>query len=483
MGHAIRFCGSITRLPWWGVVLMWFGVQPCSHAMAVFSRIYHQPCQQCHTDVPRLNAAGQVFLEQGYQRPEDFEDDNGVVGLEQLKNMLSFRFKAQASQSRYELPPATPAAFQSAIPQRFDIDIGGSLLKDISLGLRTTYGKDSEERFKIDRVVLSFLNLGPIANAVNFRVGRFDPSFLYVYPTQRSLWENLTVEADRRLVVPRVQRIGIAPLAFTHKFYGLSLGRPRYNTHEYALTLTDLSLYHVPAQVGGAVYGRPWPGQGGFLYEAGFVQNAKANALSTRLDFYAMVRYDFSSQTGTNFELAAYQYVAKDAAIATLNLGTDIVYDALGPTDIISSGVALHTVWEPYELFVAYTLDHMEEPRFNNSSAATSTWESRASGLSVEINRRILPQLLATLRYDTLSPGGLKYLPMSEDADQFQINIWNGWLAVAARYYLKPNISFYAAWHLNRTPIESRLPASFGGGIHWSSNTRDVFVFNTEISF
>ena len=86
-------------------------------------------------------------------------------------------------------------------------------------------------------------------------------------------------------------------------------------------------------------------------------------------------------------------------------------------------------------------------------------------------------------RYESLTAGGLKYLPVNIDPDQVQINIWSGYAGLGTRYYFKPNVAISALYYLNQTPTSNRWPVSLGGGGHPAANHTDLLMLSLDIQF
>ena len=274
------------------------------------------------------------------------------------------------------------------------------------------------------------------------------------------------------------------PLAFSSKMFGLTQGSAYAGQDGYAILPFQPYLYNAPAQTGLAVHGRPGGFGSHFLYQAGVAVNDKATIDGTkqnRYDLYLMGRYDWTTDSGKVMQVSAFFYKAPDAAISTLNMSGTILY-ADKATDITRAGIGARAQWDKWDIYGAYVTDSIDKPTWNNSGnamASNSVWEDSGSGLSLETDYRMTEKWMLGLRYDQMSPGGLKQLPMGS-TDQLNINA--SFLSTIAKYYASPNIGLYVRAHFN---LESSAKNPIGGSVdeHPATNLENMLTAGVDMAF
>ena len=160
-----------------------------SQAIPAFARKYGFNCNMCHVAFTKLNDFGQRYRDNGYQIPGQEGKENNVVGIAPpIAMRLSFGY------STYFNDVASTSTFGI---YGFDLLSAGVLHKNISFLLiytpRVDEPNDSysgvslsgSQRGALESVSLIFSNLIP--NAVNIRVGRFEPAY-HVFSSKRSFY-------------------------------------------------------------------------------------------------------------------------------------------------------------------------------------------------------------------------------------------------------------------------------------------------------
>lgn len=391
------------------------------------------------------------------------------------------------------------------IPKIINIFIAGTVAKNISYFLESEYNTmdavDGETFLKFERAFMQFSNIGGAQGVVNVKVGRFDPSSLFAFPTHRQQLNPILPIADTSTYPPAIQRIPLLPYAFSSKMFGLSNGSVAAGTAASSAGFSLLpfapTMYNAPVQTGMSVHGRPLGDNSMFLYQLGFALNDKADgSYEQSTDVYAMLRLDFQV-VGSDTQVSGFWYNAPDAARATLvkpNGSSDVVY-AESATDIVRLGIGARMQWETIDTYFAYTQDSIDSPVFTGG-AASSEWKDTGTGISVEADWRFHANWMLGVRYDQMNPGGLKRLPAaatSTGSVNDEINASVQMISPIIKYYPSPNIALYTRAHINLTS-SSTLPDTangsggykvpgFEGQEHPASNLNNIVSFGVDMAF
>jgi len=470
-----------------------------ANAVPAFARKYQANCALCHTSEPRLTVFGQQFKENGYQMPGSsdggdtaktvLEGAQGPVTIDNISNIMSMRIRADVQRASFE--QVTNEMKAENVREQWDIDVprivnlffGGTATKNLSYFLETEFNtqEGGEPAVKFERAFLIFSNLGGKQSVANVKVGAFDPSGLFSFPTHRQQINPVGPAADTRTFPPTLNRIPLLPLAFASKMFGLTKGLSYEGEDNYAILPVEPFLYNAPVQTSVSIYGRPLGFGSGFMYQLGVAINDKvstsAQDKANRYDTYVMGRYDWTMLGGKAFQASAFYYNAPDAAISTLNMGGTIVY-ARNSTDINRYGVGARGQWGRWDIYGAYIIDEIDKPIFTGM-AANSQWEETGKGASLEADWRMNNHWMLGLRYDWMTPGGLKQLPMGSTE---QLNINASFLAPIVKYYPRPNIGLYARAHFN---LESSAKTPIGGGTaeHPLTNLKSLVSLGMDMAF
>jgi len=470
-----------------------------AEAVPAFARKYQANCALCHSNVPRLTPFGQQFKENGYQMPGSadggtqaknvFDGEQGPVTLDNISSILAVRIRADIQRPSFRQETAAMKTdgvrnqVSVEVPKIVNLFIGGTARDNLSYFVEAEYNTQEEPTFlKFERAFLIFDNLGKQGLA-NIQVGQFDPSGLYAFPTHRQQLNPIGPKADTAGFPPTINSIPLLPLAFSSKMYGLTKGSAFAGTDGFAILPFEPTLYNAPVQKGISVHGRPGGFGSGFLYQVGMAVNDKANTDGTkqsRYDSYVMGRYDFMAGEVTS-QVSAFYYKAPSAAISTLNMAGTVIY-ADQATDINRRGIGARAQWGAWDVYGTYITDSISTPTWVNSGnmmAPNSVWETKGSGFSTEADWRMAANWMLGLRYDSMTPGGLKTLPMGSS---LPLNVKASFLSPIVKYYPDPNIGLYVRAHYN---MESSKKNPIGGGVdeHPATNLQNMLTMGVDMAF
>jgi len=490
-----------------------------AEAVPAFARKFQANCALCHTNVPRLAPFGQQFLANGYQFPGTTDGGDtakikldgaqGPVTLDTLSNMMAVRLRGDIQKASFKEEPGNGVddRWEIEMPKIVNFFFGGTVTENISYFIESEYNtmESNEPSVKFERVVMQFSNLGGAQGVVNLKVGNFDPSSLFSFPTHRQQLNPILPIADTGTYPPAIQRIPMLPYAFSSKMFGLSNGSATAGSsinggfnEGFAMLPFAPTLYNAPVQNGISVHGRPGGDGSPLLYQVGFALNDKADGTrDQRTDVYAMLRFDFQA-AGADAQISGFWYNAPDAARATLVNIMPLMNDpadnsiayAVDPTDITRVGIGARAQWETVDVYFAYTQDSIDTPVFMGG-LATSQWEDTATGFSLEADWRFHPNWMFGVRYDQMNAGGLKRLPTVATATgsvNDAINAAVQMISPILKYYPSPNIALYTRAHINMSS-SSTLPdtngrvVGFSGQEHPASNLENVLAFGVDMAF
>lgn len=497
-------------------ITLWVVEIKNADAVPAFARKYDVTCNSCHTRQPRLNPYGQKFLENGYQLPGTADggrkekhllggEINGAT-LDDLSNLVAFRLRADIQQASFADPAVTESSEDPNIifPNVVNIFVAGTLMEDLSFFGEIEYATQGGEApaLRFERVFMMFDNLGG-PQVASVKIGNFDPSAMYSFPTHRQQLNPIPPEASTDKFPPAINRIPLLPLAFASKMFGMTRGpglttaigtRGGVDTYEPENQTDGLSIlpfepmfYNAPAQTGISVHGRPFGNS--FLYQVGVVQAQTAeNIPKTSFDPYVMLRYDRQSQF-TNFQASSFYYVANKAARAALRPppptpfnGTELVF-AQQATDWTRMGIAARWQSRSWDVYGTYIKDEIDKPFFGNSTLDMSKWETSGSGLSIEADYLLTEKWLIGMRYDMMKTGGLSELPPGLQAGDPRINQDASFLGLIGKYYPHPNIGLYARYHQNLESSVKLPTAGFGGVEHPATNLESMMTVGVDMAF
>lgn len=495
--------------------LLWLGAIEEASAVPAFARKYDMSCNVCHTRQPRLNPFGQRFLENGYQLPGTADggrkekhllggETNGVT-LDDISNYLAVRVRADIQQPSFEDETVTESSTDPDIvfPNIINLFIAGTLMEDISFFSEVEYATQEahEPAMRFERAFMIFDNLGGYQVA-NVKIGVFDPSAMYSFPTHRQQLNPIPPEAHTDQFPPEINRIPLLPLAFSSKMFGLTKG-PSATTatgsivggiatyqpdgdEGYSILPFEPFLYNAPYQTGISVHGRPFGDS--FLYQVGIAQNETAeDEPQTRFDTYAMLRYDWVGEF-SDFQVSGFYYSAEKAARATLRpppptpFNGEVVF-AQEPTDWTRYGIGARWQYKAWDIYGTVIWDEIDKPTFGNAVLDSAKWETKAMGVSVEADYLLSDKWLLGVRYDMMETGGLSELPPALQAGDPQINQDASFIGIIGKYYPSPNIGLYARYHQNLESSVKLPTAGFGGIEHPATNLTSMVSVGVDMAF
>lgn len=488
-----------------------------ARAVPAFARKYDMTCNACHTRQPRLNTFGQRFLENGYQLPGT--QDGGTTGkdlyggpsngvtLDSIDNFLAVRLRADIQQASFKEPTEATDKAEVIFPNVINLFFAGTATKNISFFLEGEYATQEGHGAGLifERAFMVFDNLGGYQVA-NVKVGIFDPSAFFSFPTHRQQLNPIPPNAHTDEFPPEVNRVPLLPLAFSSKMWGLTNGPssvgattgnfdpmgmgpvPTYDDQgddDFAILPFQPYFYNAPFQKGVSVHGRPFGSS--FLYQVGVAQNESAeDERDVRWDPYIMLRYDMTGSAYSAFQVSGFYYSAGKAARATLKpppLGGEIIFSE-NVLDWERFGIGARWQYKFLDIYGTVIWDEIDKPDFGNAVVNTGQWETKAKGISLEADWLVNSKWLVGLRYDTMETGGLSVLPTPfVTAGDAKVNQDATFVGFIAKYYPVPNVAVYARAHFNLESSQ-RLPANIAGGMeNPGNNLRNMYTVGVDMAF
>jgi hypothetical protein len=499
-------------------IAAWFTDIGDAQAIPAFARKYDMTCNACHTRQPRLNTFGQRFLENGYQLPgtEDggvtlkrlLGGETGGATLDDVANIMAVRLRADVQKANFKEATEATDDVDIVFPNIINLFFAGTATENVSYFLEGEYatqeGHDAALAF--ERAFMMFDNIGG-HQVANVKIGQFDPSAFYSFPTHRQQLNPIPPDAHTDEFAPEINRIPLLPLAFSSKMFGLTRGPgvggtdstggffdpgaagpiPVYEgegVDGLAILPFEPMFYNAPYQKGVSVHGRPFGPS--FLYQVGVVQEETADdEPDTRWDPYAMLRYDRMMGDYSALQVSGFYYQSSDSARASLApppLGGEIIYSE-NTLDWERYGFGARWQYKYLDLYGTVIWDEIDKPTFGNAVVDTSVWETDAMGVSIEADWLINQNWMLGARYDYMQTGGLSVLPVPfRTPGDAEINQDASFLGVIAKYYPVPNIALYGRAHFN---LESSvaLPAALGGDENPATNLESMFTVGVDMAF
>ncbi|MEE8124311.1 MAG: hypothetical protein V3T42_00685 [Nitrospirales bacterium] len=415
---------------------------PDSHAIPAFARKYTLNCNVCHTRPPRLNSFGEQFLENGYQLPGT--EDGGIVGkkrlgeltLDDVTNYLAFRIRGNAI--RHFDQKSRDSKTEIGFPETFNLFTAGTLTTNVGFFVEVESNVEEGE-IETERTFVTFNNIG-LHDLVHLRIGKFDPSAFFSYPTHRQQLNPVRPDVTNPggFVGATIRRIPLLPNAFASKFFGL------FDREGTAILPFEASLFNSPAEMGIDVHGRPFGKW--FLYQVGVLNGANETFgdSNNHKDVYVMVRVDHAQSDLFSASLSGFAYFGESNA--KLGTGRDV--------DWSRYGVAGNVRYNMVDVYGAFVIDHV------TNLPAGLAFDDTATGLTVEADVLVTDRVLLSLRFDHMDAGGALSKRKS-----------NSLLGMQAKYYLRPNIALYVRDDFN-------LRDSEGGGKSSSQFQKCVFYWS-----
>ncbi|HHS82539.1 MAG TPA: hypothetical protein ENJ68_03370, partial [Devosia sp.] len=266
-----------------------------ANAIPAFARKYQANCALCHTSEPRLTVFGQQFKENGYQMPgsadggetakDILEGAQGPVSVDKISNIMAIRIRADVQRASFK--EVTEEMKNQNVREQWDVDVprivnlffGGTATKNLSYFMETEFNtqEGGEPAVRFERTFLIFSNLGGKQGVANLKIGKFDPSGLFSFPTHRQQINPVGPVAEGNVFPPEINRVPLLPLAFASKMFGLTKGPSYEGNEDYALLPVQPYLYNAPVQTSVSLYGRPMGFGSPFMYQIGMAVNDKVS--------------------------------------------------------------------------------------------------------------------------------------------------------------------------------------------------------------
>ncbi len=508
-----------------------------AHALPAFARRFNLACGACHSAVPRLNAFGEAFHENGFKPPgtmwaplpgtlsdavkqgmavwargEFFEHSNFGSGPDPRGG-----FALPEHASIYLAGPLTPSTslfvelentvHETDINKRGDFvnsDTGGMqkafLMIDLPMlfGLHEMHHAPGHEMHDMD-MGMATMGDGLVGHGPMVMIGRVDPSTNFSYAVDRQLFHDVPNDTSERGFL---LRLGLAPYAFGAKFFGI------FKRGDHTLLATEPTLYHTEAAPGIDVHGRLFASK--LLYQFGLTTDAAPEFLDrihTAVP-YAMLRYDFGDDDGLNGSVSVLGNYGRNAYrvfyLAPAPLPVIPLAEPNGAlrTPTVPSPSPLHRpppppgrgtiaaqqdldVWRegiganlrrgPWDAYAAYMYDQV----FDVPELLGGRFERRAQGLTAELDYRLTHSLVPSIRYDWMKAGGYQSDVIFEAGPrQSQV------LHLQMRWYV------FEGDDLARVPIPALLALSLRdsvnltpGGTHPFGAWRNAVLLGFDLAF
>src|SRR5712692_6676476 len=318
------------RLPLVAVALL--STSTSAHALPAFARRFNLACGACHSAVPRLNAFGEAFHENGFKPPGTMKAPLPATWQEAVKGTMAVWARGDFfERSDFGTSPTPRTAF--SVPEHASVYVAGPLTPSTSVFLElenTVHETDINKRgdfvnsdtggmqkafLMIDLPMLFGLHGGHemhhaaghemadmdmgmatmgdglVGHGPMVMIGRVDPSTNFSYAVDRQLFHDVPADTSERGFL---LRLGLAPYAFGAKFFGI------FKRGDHTLLPTEPTLYNTEAAPGIDVHGRLFASK--LLYQFGLTTDAAPEFLD-RIHTtapYVMLRYDFGDDDGLN---------------------------------------------------------------------------------------------------------------------------------------------------------------------------------------
>ena len=421
---------------------------PNAQAIPAFARKYNLNCTACHTRPPRLNTYGERFLENGYQLPGT--EDGGIIGkrklgdvtLDEVSNYLGVRLRGTMGR-HIKSAGSFEDKQELTFPEVFSVFTAGTLTRNIGF-FAELESNLQEGATGVERAFVTFNNLGG-HDLAHVRVGRFDPSAFWSYPTLRQQIEDVggDVTNPGGFVAPTISRIALAPSAFGAKFSGL------FTRGGEGIEPQGASLFNAPAEMGIDIHGRPFGDW--FLYQVGLMNGANESFGDSNKgkDVFAMMRVDVAKSHLFAASVSGMGYLGNSNA--KLSTQQDVNWHRYG--------VAANVRYRMVDLYGAYVID-----RITGLPVGTTDFDATASGLTVQADVLVSDRTLLSARYDQLDAGGALASRRS-----------NSMASLQAKHYLRSNIAMSIRNDVNFRKAE--------GGTSPERGLRNALLLGLDVAF
>src|SRR5947199_877364 len=435
-------------------------------ALPAFARRFNLACGACHAAVPRLNAFGEAFHENGFKPPGTMNAPLPATWQEAVTGTMAVwtpgeffdrsdfgtsptprtAFSVPEHASVYVAGPLTPSTsvflelentvHETDINKHGDFvnsDTGGAQKAFLMINLRMPFGLHGGH--SMDHAAMGHdhtmemgmatMGDGLVGHGPMVMIGRVDPSTNFSYAVDRQLFHDVPADTSEAVGSGKTAaggmllRMPLQPYAFGAKFFGI------FKRGDHTLLPTESTLYHAEAAPGVDVHGRLFASH--LLYQLGFGTDAAPEFTDRFHTFtpYTMLRWDFGNDDGLNGSVSALGNYGRDAYrvfyLAPAPLPPipllRIVPEHRPPPPPGRGTIAAQRdldVWRemlganlrrgPWDLYGAYSHDQV----FDVPDRLAGRFVRRAQGLTAEVDYRLTHGLLPSIRYDWMKAGGFK---------------------------------------------------------------------------
>ena len=397
-----------------------------------------------------------------------------------LPEDASARIRADIQQASFREKTEATDDVDFVVPNIVNLFIAGTAYKNIGYFFEVEYAPgEGHAELIFERVFVIFSNLGKKHQALNVKIGEFDPSAYYAFPTHRQQMNPIFPDAHTEDFPPEINRIPVIPLAFSSKMFGLTTGPHHIEEDGFSILPFEPYLYNSPAELGIALYGRP--GGKNFFYQLGVIQEDTAeDEPETRFDYHATLRYDLPMGKNRAAQIAGFYYHAPDAARPTLAPMGNLFFAPVVDWD--RYGVGARVQYKMFDIYGTVVWDKIDQPVFAGPPLSLSEWDTEGLGASFEIDWVKNQKWLFAARYDYMDPGGLVKLPGPLQMGDPAVNQDASLIGLIAKYYPATNIGLYVRGHFNLNSSE-QLPGALGGGEHPARNLESVIALGIDMAF
>ena len=204
--------------------------------------------------------------------------------------------------------------------------------------------------------------------------------------------------------------------------------------------------------MGADIHGRPFGDW--FLYQVGVVNGVKEGFGDSNnpKDWYVMGRVDYAQSDLFSASLSGFGYFGNN----------NIQVRPGSPVDVSMNryGFSTRVRYRMVDMYAAYTIDRIVDL----PAGLAPTFDSTATGLTVEADVLATDRLLLSARFDNLDAGGVRSMRKS-----------NTLLAFQSKYYLRTNIALFVRDDVNLRDAE--------GGGSTPRNFRNAFLIGADIIY
>jgi len=514
-----------------------------ARALPAFARRFNLACGACHSAVPRLNAFGEAFHENGFKPPGTMWTPlPGTLSDAVTQGMAVWARGEFFEHSDFARGPSPRGGF--AVPEHASVYLAGPLTTSTSLfvelentvhetdinkrgdfvnsdtgGMQKAFlmvdlpmlfglhgGMDHEMHHAMGHEMsdmdmgMATMGDGLVGHGPMVMIGRVDPSTNFSYAVDRQLFHDVPADTSERGFL---LRLGLQPYAFGAKFFGI------FKRGDHTLLPTEPTLYNTEAAPGIDVHGRLFASK--VLYQFGLTTDAAPEFLD-RIHTaapYAMLRYDFGDDDGLNGSVSVLGNYGRNAY--------RVFYLAPAPLPPIPLAVPRETLREPTlpeppvplhrpppppgRGFIAAQQDldvwregiganlrrgpwdaygaYTYDQVFDVPERLAGRFVRRAQGLTAELDYRLTHSLLPSVRYDWMKAGGFQSDVIFEPGPR-QSQV----LHLQMRWYL------FEGDNLARVPIPALLVLSLRdsvnltpGGSHPFGAWRNAVLLGFDFAF